>query len=994
MTKVTKQLIIRGMAAAALAVYFCACSDGAPAGSTSTRETFDFGWTFRYFGSASPEETAAGIYAPEGSQEGNPPSHAVDGRKETRWCASSGRPGQTLVLLPDPTKPIDKLCITWEKKDAQKVVIECKPLEKDGSKHADTYTTTMQSGESVVNLAGRCAAVITLRFPESRNNAWGSVREIELVGVGGSRVPLGNPAGEGNPYDPNYVEKNFKTVQLPHDWAIESPFLREEPNETGKLPWNGHAWYRKTFEVPADFSAQKDRYYLDFEGVMSHPQVYVNGKKAGEWAYGYASFRVDITPFLKTGKNLVAVHASNKPLSTRWYPGAGIYRHVWLVKTTPAHLAYNGIYVTTSNITRDSAQVSVKTELENTGTRPVEMAVSQSVGKEVKAVTTVKLAAGEKRTVTQELQLPHPTLWSCEKPHLYNLRTVISQPGEAVEEYNTRFGVRSIEWKPDGFYLNGKRVQIQGVCEHHDLGALGSAFHRKAWERKVKKLKEMGCNSIRTSHNPPAPEALDVCDEQGMLVLDELFDIWEAQKYDKVNGYHVDWAQWWKKDVENFVKRDRNHPCIIMWSGGNEIVEIGTERGRVVNRELRNEFRKYDTTRPYTVGVNNGNGAWNGFGDDLDVMGFNYKPWMYKEYAEKRPNKPFFGSETASGIGTRGFYLFPLGWHGHEGASAFQVSAYGVAAVAWGYCGDVEFAAHDAEPHTAGEYVWTGFDYLGEPTPYNQDASNVGNLQALSESEKKAIMDQLHSMGNKAPSRSSYFGLIDLAGFPKDVFYLYKSRWDPEARFAHLLPHWNWPGREGEVTPVMCFSSGDEAELFVNGKSQGVCRKDKEGKGERIPQGSGASRTAYRFVWDKVVYEPGEISVVVKKNGKVWAKDKVVTAGPAAAVQAKPDVKSICGDGRDLCFVELAIVDDKGNVAPTDSRPVSFSVSGPGELVGFCNGNPIDQTCMQDVNQRFFNGRILAIVRGKRGGEGEAVVTVKAEGLPPVKVSIQVQPQK
>ena len=994
MTKVTKQLL-RGLTAAMLAVHFCACGDETSAVPAGARETFDFGWTFRYFGSASPEEMAEGIYAPEGSQAGNPPSHAVDGKDETRWCAGSGRPGQTLVLLPDRTKPIDKLCITWEKKDPQKVEIECKLAENGGATRADTHTTTMQNGESVVNLAGQCASVITLRFPESRGNAWGSVREIELVGTDGSRVPLGHSKEAGHPYDPDYVEKDFKTVQLPHDWAIESPFLREEPNETGKLPWNGYAWYRKSFEVPADFSARKDRYYLDFEGVMSHPQVYVNGKKAGEWAYGYASFRVDMTPFLKAGKNLVAVLVSNKPLSTRWYPGAGIYRHVWLVKTSPVHLAYNGIFVTTPDITRNRALLKVRTEVENTGDVAAEVSIDQKVGEgSAQNKCVVTLAPGQKRQVEQDIILKKPELWSCESPHLYTLTTTITQHGSAAQQYFTRFGVRTIEWKPDGFYLNGKRVQIQGVCEHHDLGALGSAFYRKAWERKVKKLKEMGCNSIRTSHNPPAPEALDVCDEQGMLVLDELFDIWEAQKYDKVNGYHVDWKRWWKKDVENFVKRDRNHPCVIMWSGGNEISEIGTARGRVVNRELRDEFRKYDTTRPYTVGVNNGNGAWNGFGDDLDVMGFNYKPWMYKEYVEKRPKKPFYGSETASGIGTRGFYLFPLGWRGHEGASAFQVSSYGVAAVPWGYCADVEFAAHDRVPNTAGEYVWTGFDYLGEPTPYNQDASNVGNLQALSEAEKKAIMDQLHDMGNKAPSRSSYFGLIDLAGFPKDVFYLYKSRWDANARFAHLLPHWNWPGREGQVTPVMCFSSGDEAELFVNGKSQGVCYKDKEGKGDHIPQGSGASRTAYRFVWDKVVYEPGEISVVVKKDGKPWATDKVVTTGPAAAVRAMPDVRSICGDGRDLCFVELAIVDDKGNVVPTDCRKVSFSAEGPVDLLGFCNGNPIDQSCMQDVNQRFFNGLILAIVRGKRAGSGEAVVTVKAEGLPPVNVSIQVQPQK
>ncbi len=966
-----------------------------PGGDMWGSESFDYGWTFRYFGTVPPEEVARGIYSPTGFQAGYPVSQAVDGNKDTRWCASSGRPRQTLVLLPKP-ESINGLHTIWEKKDAQKVEIEYKFTDGGGKNSTETHTVTMQTGETVDKVGGKCASMITLHFPESRNDAWPSIREIEILGTDGKHIALVQTEGSKTPSDPDYEEEGFKPVQLPHDWAIESPFLKDEPNETGKLPWNGYGWYRKTFEVPKEFSAQKERYYLDFEGVMSHPQVYVNGRKAGEWAYGYASFRVDITPYLKAGKNVVAVQVSNQPLSTRWYPGAGIYRHVWITHAPLVHVAYNGIYVTTPKISSDSVTVNVQTEVENAGAQPVTLTISQCVIRnDAKAEdVTIELAPGETRKVEQKLHIAQPKLWSCEFPHLYSLITSLSQPGQHVQKYSTCFGVRTIEWKADGFYLNGKRVQLQGVCEHHDLGALGSAFYRKAWERKVRKLKEMGCNSIRTSHNPPAPEALDVCDEQGILVLDELFDIWEAQKYDKVNGYHVDWKKWWKRDVENFVKRDRNHPCVIMWSGGNEITEIRTPRGREVNKELRDEFRKYDTTRPYTVGVNDGNGAWNGFGDILDVMGFNYKPGMYKEYAMKRPGKPFYGSETASGLGTRGFYLFPLKWHGNGGASAFQVSAYGVASVPWGYCADVEFAAHDAEPKTAGEYVWTGFDYLGEPTPYNQDASNVGNLQALSEKEKKEIMDQLHAMGNKAPSRSSYFGIIDLAGFPKDVFYLYKSRWDPDARFAHLLPHWNWSGREGQVTPVMCFSSGDEAELFVNGKSQGVCRKDKEGKGERIPQNSGASKTAYRFVWENVVYEPGEISVAVKKNGKPWAQDKVVTTGAAVRVQADFDTESIMGDGRDLCFIEVAPVDAAGNVVPTDCREVKFEVEGPAELIGFCNGNPIDQTCMQDPLQHFFNGRILAIVRGKFGAFGKATITIRPSGLPQLKKDITVRAVK
>ena len=952
------------------------------------RECFDFGWSFRYFGPFSPDGAAVGIYAPEGSQAGNPATHAIDGDRGTRWCAPDAKAGHSLLLNLDGKTPLKELKIYWEKADRQEVEVE---LGFPGGV-VEKLIVSENEGSSQIDMKGRALERLRLIFPGTSRSSWASVREIELSGMDGKPVSPIRVEDPTEPAMPGYDERAFKPVQLPHDWAIESPFLRDEPNETGKLPWNGYGWYRKHFEVAEDFSPKKDRYYIDFDGVMSHPLVYVNGRKAGEWAYGYSSFRVDITPYLHPGKdNLVAVRASNEPLSTRWYPGAGIYRHVRLEHVAPAHIAYNGIYVTTPEISPDNATVRVETCVENTGDSPTEFAVEQKVGEAVAQPVWVTLAPGTSCTVEQQLSLPSPRLWSCEEPNLYSLTTTLSQKGAASEVRNTRFGVRRIEWKPDGFYLNGKRVQLNGVCEHHDLGALGSAFHRRAWERKVRKLKYMGCNSIRTSHNPPAPEVLDVCDEQGVLVLDELFDIWKAQKYDKLNGYHRDWDQWWKRDVENFVRRDRNHPCVIMWSGGNEISEITSATGVEICRNLRDEFRKYDTTRPFTVGVNNVEGAWNGFGDVLDVMGFNYKPWTYREYVRRRPNKPVYGSETASGIGTRGFYVFPLRWGGGGGTSAFQVSAYGVAAVAWGNCGDVEFKAQDDEPNMAGEYVWTGFDYLGEPTPYNQDASNVGNLQELSDAEKQAIMDQLQAMGNKAPSRSSYFGLIDLAGFPKDAFYLYKSRWSPDERFAHLLPHWNWRGREGKVTPVMCFSSGDEAELFVNGKSQGVCRKDEKNEGEKIPQGvRDTSRTAYRFVWENVVYEPGEIHVVVKKGGKLWAEDRVVTTGEAVGVQASVDGSTIAADGHDLSFIELAVVDEEGHVVPTDCRKVNFSIEGPATLIGFCNGNPIDQTCMQNPNQSFFNGRILAIVRSKRGETGSVTVSVCAENLPTVQEHIQV----
>ena len=951
----------------------------------SRRETFDFGWSFRYFGKGDPMEEASAVHA-DSTQRGQMAAYAIDGDMETRWCANDPQPGHHITLETGVRDRIQTIQIYWENDKPQDIVAE---ISSQGRMERRTFRK--KSEMSTIDVGGKPLAAIKLTCNGTSQGNWASIREIVLLNPEGRRVTPRSGNAVDAPAQPDYVEAGFKKVQLPHDWAIESPFLKDEPNETGKLPWNGYGWYRKSFDVPDDFSSDTQRYYLDFEGVMSCPQVYVNGQKAGEWAYGYASFRVDITPYLNPGsKNLVAVMASNKPSSTRWYPGAGIYRHVWLQKTGVVHLEYNGIFITTPSVSEHGATVRVQTEVTNTGHAVAKTTVQQKVGEYAADPVEVTIEPGKTKTVTQNIHLPKPTLWSCENPHLYTLETQVLENGKKIDSQMTNFGVRTVEWRPEGFFLNGKRVPLNGVCEHHDLGPLGAAFHARAFERKIEILKGMGCNSIRTSHNPPAPEVLDLCDKHGILVLDELFDIWKRQKYDKVNGYHVYWNKWWKKDVANFIRRDRNHPCVIAWSGGNEISEITAPEGKIVSRDLRNEILSHDPTRAYTVGTNAAPGAYNGFGDTQDTFGYNYKPWLYNEYAQKRPNMPFYGSETASCVATRDTYFFPLQWNVNGGAKAFQVSAYGVFAPSWGYCPDIEFFAQDHEPRVAGEYVWTGFDYIGEPTPYNQDASNVGNLQGMSEAEKKAIMAQLQAMGNKAPSRSSYFGIIDLAGFPKDNYYLYMSKWAPEKKQAHLLPHWNWTGREGEVTPVMCFSSGDEAELFVNGKSQGIRRK---GDGPNFNQARlSVPKNAYRFVWEEVKYEPGEIRVVVKKDGKLWAEAKRVTTGNSSAVVAEVDHKKIVGDGHDLAFIALSLVDKKGNVVPTDSRSVSFAIEGPAELIGFCNGNPVDHTCMQSKKQSFFNGRIVAVVRSHRGKSGKATVSVKAKGLPPISVPITVTP--
>lgn len=943
------------------------------------RETFDFGWQFKYFGSEDPGSAHLPVRA-DTSQNGHPAAHAIDGNPNTRWTAANSKPGHYLQLDVNGAR-VGSMEVLWENTHPKQVRVVCE--KKDGST-ASVDLDTRQDRRSTVNLGGAALKSVKIIVNGTSNVSWASINEVTLRDAEGEKIELESKASQAaSPAHPGYDAAGFREVQLPHDWAIESPFLRDEPNETGKLPWNGLGWYRKTFDVPASFDAQNERYYLDFDGVMANPQVYVNGKLAGEWAYGYNSFRVDITPFLKPGEpNLVAVMASNKPLSTRWYPGAGIYRHVWLEKTTPVHIAQWGVFVTTPKVSTSSALVNVKTTINNTSKEEAKVVVRQAVGKARAKAVLVSLKPGESREIEQTIKLGKPRRWSCEEPNMYKVKTTISRDDEVIDSRETPFGVRTIDWRRDGFYLNGQRVELKGVCEHHDLGALGAAFYDRGFERKIEKLKEMGCNSIRMTHNPPAPEALDLCDRHGILVIDELFDIWEAQKYDKVNGYHVYWPQWWKKDVRNFVLRDRNHPCIIAWSGGNEIIEIQTKRGLTVSSELRDEFRKYDTTRPYTVGVNHTQNGNYSFADTMDVFGYNYRPFDYARFLKDR-KQPLYASETASCVATRDTYFFPDKkdfWNKGKGFSVFQVSAYGLYAPGWAYCPDVEFEAHDKNPEVAGEYVWTGHDYIGEPTPYNQDASNVGNFANASEEERKAAMEQMKAMGSKAPSRSSYFGIIDLAGFPKDTFYLYQSRWNPTVKHAHILPHWNWKGREGKVTPVMVFSSGDEAELFLNGKSQGVRRK---GQGETFSQsGITVSKNGHRFVWEDVVYEPGKLDVVVKKKGRVWARASRVTTGEAVKVEGAADRDSIVGDARDIAYVELSLVDAKGNVVPTDSRKVSFSISGPAELIGFCNGNPIDQTCMKDPNQSFFNGRIVAIVRGMRGKSGEAKVTVRADGLP------------
>lgn len=967
-------------------------ANAAPLPATQ-RETFDFGWKHARFGNmpdgtVQPEPGAESAPLTSSSHEHqNIAMNAMDGNRNTRWCAANANPGHYITA--DFGKPVavSQINVIWEKAAPRDYVIS-------GSDNGKTWTDIAarigdNGTESAQNLYGKnqkpadSRAYRYYKFTVNGTGGgnWASIREIEFTDAAGKKI---KPAGEklnANkvPFGTNFDDTKWRSLNLPHDWAIEGPFRPELENETGKLPWVGIGWYRKSFDVPAD--AGEHRYYLDFDGVLSMPKVYVNGELAGEWGYGYSSFRVDISKHLKPGqKNTVAVRAENLPRSSRWYPGAGIYRHVWLTKTNPVHVDNWGVSITTPQVSKDKATVEIKTTVLNTSDKPATVSVENAVAGVAGAAgkpETVTIPAGQSKEITSTIQLGNPKLWDLDTPHLYDLATTIKLDGKIIDKVNNTFGVRTVEWKPDGFYLNGRKVRINGVCQHHDLGPLGAAVYARGYERQLEILKEMGVNSIRTSHNPPAPELLEACDRMGILVDNELFDIWEHQKYDKANGYHILWKDWHVKDLQNFVKRDRNHPSVICWSAGNEIDEQGTARGKEVAQELVRLFHEADPSRKVTVGCNNPNAWKNGFGEIFDIYGFNYKPHLYGEFIKQRPNQPVIASETSSCVSTRGEYYFPVKWGIGDGFFNYQVSSYDLYAPGWAYRPDREFAAQDANPNIAGEYVWTGFDYLGEPTPYNQDRANAGNFS--NPEEAKAALERFAALGNKAPSRSSYFGIVDLCGFPKDRFFIYQAHWRPDLKMAHILPHWNWEGREGEITPVHVYSSGDTAELFLNGKSQGV----------RVKK-PGSDTEGYRFFWNDVKYEPGELKVVVTKNGQPWATATRATTGKTAAIDLQADRTAIAGDARDISYVTVTMKDAKGNTVPTAKEPLTFTVNGPAEIIGVCNGNPVDLSGFQKNTIDAFNGLAQVIVRGKRGESGPVTLTATSPGIKTATIKLNI----
>ncbi|KAF2195707.1 glycoside hydrolase family 2 protein [Zopfia rhizophila CBS 207.26] len=774
--------------------------------------------------------------------------------------------------------------------------------------------------------------------------------------------PSGTPPGNNVNYtQTSFDDSAWEAINLPHDWAIKGPF--NAPGVSGgmgRLPSNGVGWYRRKMALTSDDIDAGRSIFLDIDGAMSYAAVWLNGNLVGGWPYGYNSFRLDLTPYAKAGDNMLAIRVDNALDSSRWYPGAGIYRNVWLVKVDATHVGQYGTYITTPTVSSQSATLNLVVEVENKRTTSQSVDVATEVyeldpttRKPRGAVVatfpkaTADIAAGVKKAVNGSVTVKTPLLWGpppAQKPNLYIAITTLSANGGAIDTYETVFGIRSIAYDADkGVLINGQEVYVQGA-----------AFNVRASERQLGMLQEMGSNALRTSHNPPAPEFLDIADRLGFMVLDEIFDCWNNQK--TTNDFHLIFADWSEPDLRSFIRRDRNHPSVIAWSVGNEVSEQSGVAGGTTSQMLKDIAHSEDP-RPVTVAMNNA-GSSSAIAKVLDIIGLNYQgegrgtstSSTFPSFHQAFPNKMIWSSESSSAVSTRGTYIFPVASGNNAvvgGASAggnptaMYVSAYELYATSWGSSPDKVFAAQDTYPYVAGEFVWTGWDYIGEPTPYDS-------------------------------ARSSYFGIIDLAGFKKDRFYLYQSRWRSEFPMAHILPHWTWPERVGQVTPVHVFSSGDEAELFVNGKSAGRQKK---------------AQYTYRFRWDNITYAPGDLRVVTYKNGAQWAVDTKRTVGDAKALNMAADHSTISGD--DLSFITVAVVDNNGDTVPRANNTITFSISGPGKVVSTDNGDPTDMTVFPSLTRKAFNGLALAIVRANAGASGKITVSAAANGLAGAQVTLQ-----
>ena len=763
----------------------------------------------------------------------------------------------------------------------------------------------------------------------------------------------------------------WETVSVPHDWAISGPFDKkwdlqkvaieqngekeatEKSGRSGALPWIGEGHYKRTFTIPQGFDGHAE---LVFDGAMAEPTVSVNGKVAGYWAYGYNAFRIDITDYIKPGENQLEVSLKNLEESSRWYPGAGIYRPVKLVLTPKIHIDDWSICARTIdvNMQKNVVNVTVDVNVENAKDADPNMRMILSLadagGRVVAARSVVSFSNG---FVSRTLPVPSPQLWSPESPYLYTLTVSILKDGKEFDKKSIKTGIRTVRVsKEKGFQLNGVTRKLKGVCLHHDLGPLGAAVNKAAIIRQIKILKEMGCDAIRTAHNMPSQMQMDICDSLGMMVMAESFDMWQYPKCK--NGYARFFDEWAEKDITNLVKANRNHPSIVMWSIGNEIPEQNSEIGRQISIRLQGLCHALDPTRPVTQGMDRAEQALkSGMAQAMDVPGFNYRVHKYQTNIEQLPQGFLLGSETASTVSSRGIYKFPVevtdnsryaSWAPGYDPNAIktadgQCSSYDVEYCSWSNLPDDDWVWQDDYPWVIGEFVWTGFDYLGEPTPYDE----------------------------YWPSRSSYFGICDLAGLPKDRFYLYRSKWNKDEHTIHLLPHWTWPGRKGQVTPVYCYTDYPEAELFVNGKSQGRIKKNPK---ERLDR--------YRLRWNNVKYEPGELKVIIfDEMGKNCGEKTVYTAGKPA--QLKLDVwtqsEGLIADGEDLAFVTVSLVDKNGTLIPDAADQLTFTVKGAGTFRAVCNGDATSLEPFTKPTMKLFNGQLVVVVQAAKT-PGDLTLTV------------------
>jgi beta-galactosidase len=785
-------------------------------------------------------------------------------------------------------------------------------------------------------------------------------REVQLLDTGWRFLNKEIPTTNVNQVD----DSSWETVTVPHDWAIANPFdmtidmqkvtviedgdrgAKLRTGRTGALPCFGIGWYRKVLTISK--ADQSKRIFVEFDGAMSRSKVYLNGVYVGEWPYGYSSFSFELTKYIQFGKeNVLSVRLENKEESSRWYPGAGIYRNVRLVKTTPVRIAHWGTNITTPIVTNQKGEVNIKTAIDGNEAIQLITEIFDGKGKKVGSAVANK-KADENTTLEQIIKVNNPNLWSVENPNLYTAVSKIYSGKIQKDEYKTVFGFRTIRFDKDkGFFLNGKSLKFKGVCLHHDLGPLGAAVSYRATERQLVMMKEMGVNAIRTSHNPPSLELLKICDSIGLMVQVEAFDEWKNGK--NTNGYGEFFDQWAEKDLTAMIKRDRNHPSVIMWSIGNEIREQGMPEGKQMARFLTKVCHDLDPTRPVSAGFNNWKGAIkNGLAAEVDLVGFNYAPDFYLKMHKEYPNFTIYGSETASTVSSRGVYKFPVVESKKAWYSDYQLSSYDLETCSWADTPDFEFQYQDDLEFISGEFVWTGFDYLGEPSPYNEGT----------------------------PAKSSYFGIVDLAGIPKDRYYLYQSKWSDKP-VLHVLPHWTWPDRLNQKVPVFCYTNYPKAELFVNGKSMGVKQKN-----------TSTIYNRYRLMWDDVIYEPGEIKVVAYDNdNKVVAEQVIRTASETYSVKLTADRNRIKSDGKDLSFVTVEILDKNGNLCPKADNLLFFDVSGSGKLKAVCNGNPVDQTSFVSKYMRTFNGKMVAVIESDIKS-GEIILKVSGGLLKPQAVTI------